>query len=51
MWSIDGAVPKFTQMLDEVDEDAQNAALEVCALSLCKRPRRPASHAPAEADT
>ncbi len=31
MWTIDGVAPKFTQMLDEVDEDAQNAALEVHA--------------------
>lgn len=31
MWSVDGAVPAFSQMLDEVDEDAQNAAIEACS--------------------
>ena len=40
MWTIDGVAPKFTQMLDEVDEDAQNAALEVHARARLQIRRR-----------
>ena len=41
MWSVENAAHGMTTMLDEVDEDAQNAALEVRVRILFQRTALP----------